>query len=219
MTDEVGSAHAARLFDQKWYTARYPDICSAGLEPLTHWFTCGWREARQPSPYFEPVFYLTNNPDVKTADLDPLQHYASSGDYNGKEPSANFNPSWYRTAYGIPSGVHAMLHFLEDGLHQGLLPSPHLYAVPLMRPYRPYRDTGEDPFAAAILSASALDRPLRPDRIVISASKLLDINFYLMNGPDVQEADVDPVCHFCQSGWRERPKAEYIFWHELVSGY
>jgi hypothetical protein len=211
MTDEHCSVSAAQLFDEKWYMARYPDVCAAGLDPLTHWLNYGWREARQPNPYFDPVFYLSNNPDVTTADLNPLQHYASSGDYSGKEPSPNFNPSWYRIAYGIPSSTPAMLHFFQDGLHQGLLPTAHLYAVPLMGQYRPYRDIGQDPFAAAILSASASDRPLRPDHIVISASKLLDTNFYLMNSADVQEADVDPLCHFCQSGWREGRRPNIYF--------
>ena len=211
MIGNNSSTHAAQLFDQKWYLARYPDVRAAGLDPLSHWLQLGWREARQPNAYFEPVFYSANNPDVTTVGPNPLLHYANSGDYDGKRPGSNFDPSWYRAVYGLPSTTPALSHFLQDGLHRGLLPSPHLYAVPLMRQYRHYRDAGEDPFATAILLASTSDQPLHPDHIVISASKLLDTNFYLINGIDVQETGVDPTYHFCEFGWREGRKPNVYF--------
>jgi len=46
-----------RLFDLKSYTARYPDIRRAGLEPLSHYARWGWAEGRQPHPQFDGRFY------------------------------------------------------------------------------------------------------------------------------------------------------------------
>jgi hypothetical protein len=37
----------------------------------------------------------------------------------------------------------------------------------------------------------------------IAASGLFDANYYLLNNPDVAEAGVDPLAHFCAVGWRE----------------
>jgi hypothetical protein len=47
------------------------------------------------------------------------------------------------------------------------------------------------------------------ERGVIERSGLFDLSYYLIQNPDVRAAGVDPVQHFCDSGWREgrRPNA------------
>jgi hypothetical protein len=47
------------------------------------------------------------------------------------------------------------------------------------------------------------------ERRLIERSGLFDLSYYLIQNPDVLAAGVEPVQHFCESGWREgrRPNA------------
>ena len=44
-----------------------------------------------------------------------------------------------------------------------------------------------------------------------AASGLIDPNYYLINGTDVHEAQLDPAEHFCRYGWRESRKPNIYF--------
>jgi hypothetical protein len=80
-------------FDSAFYTACYPDVAEAGVDPLIHFFHTGWREGRNPSLEFDTKYYLTVNEDVRTADLNPLFHYLCSGKSEGRLPR---RPGGYR---------------------------------------------------------------------------------------------------------------------------
>src|SRR5262245_52403767 len=53
------------LFDASWYRKRYPDIIAAGVDPLLHYMSHGWRERRDPSPNFSTSAYLAAHPLVE----------------------------------------------------------------------------------------------------------------------------------------------------------
>ena len=38
------------LFDEVWYSDRYPDVHAAGFPGLVHYLRHGWREGRSPHP-------------------------------------------------------------------------------------------------------------------------------------------------------------------------
>ena len=38
------------LFDEVWYSDRYPDVHAAGFPGLVHYLRFGWREGRSPHP-------------------------------------------------------------------------------------------------------------------------------------------------------------------------
>jgi SAM-dependent methyltransferase len=59
-------------FDGAFYLARYPDVAQAGIDPLTHFLTHGWREGRQPNALFSPVTYLQQHPRLRDADPDTI---------------------------------------------------------------------------------------------------------------------------------------------------
>lgn len=80
---------ASALFDAEFYLAKYPDVAAAGLDPLEHYSSHGWREGRDPSPLFSTKFYLQTYPDVVAGDLNPLNHYAV---YGAKEARAILPP-------------------------------------------------------------------------------------------------------------------------------
>jgi hypothetical protein len=46
---------------------------------------------------------------------------------------------------------------------------------------------------------------------LVKSSGLFDVSYYLLNGGDVAEAQVDPVEHFCIFGWREGRRPNPFF--------
>lgn len=54
---------------------------------------------------------------------------------------------------------------------------------------------------------------------IIKRSGLFDQEFYLMNNPDVRNADIDPLIHFIKKGWKENrnPSGNFLLENYLVS--
>jgi hypothetical protein len=67
----------------------------AGVDPLEHFQTSGWREGRDPNQFFDTKFYLNQNPDVAAAGVNPLQHYETYGWKEGRDPSYFFDTRKY----------------------------------------------------------------------------------------------------------------------------
>jgi hypothetical protein len=208
---EIGELADSGLFDREWYVRVYPDVAAAALDPLEHWCGFGWQEGRNPNFYFDATWYLHHNPDVAAARLNPLLHYMRHGDREGRQPAPYFDPAWYRTAYGIADQDVALRHFLGSRATGRYAPTPELYAVPLLPVYRAVVEAGEDPFAHAVEHAAREGREASPDPSIVRDTGLLDPNYYLINGSDVHDAELDPVQHFCRFGWREGRKPNLYF--------
>ena len=56
-------------------SSHYTDVAAAGINPLHHYETIGWKEGRDPSYGFDTLGYLAGNPDVAAAGMNPLDHY------------------------------------------------------------------------------------------------------------------------------------------------
>ena len=80
-------------FDEAYYLAAYPDVRSAKIDPLLHFFVTGWREGRNPSLQFDTKYYLEMNEDVSDAGVNPFWHYCISGRGEGRLPR---RPGGYR---------------------------------------------------------------------------------------------------------------------------
>ncbi|HEY1746986.1 MAG TPA: hypothetical protein VGG11_09535 [Xanthobacteraceae bacterium] len=80
-------------FDEAYYLAAYPDVRSAGVDALLHFFITGWREGRNPSLQFDTKYYLEMNEDVRDANVNPFWHYFISGRSEGRLPR---RPGGYR---------------------------------------------------------------------------------------------------------------------------
>ncbi len=79
-------AAIAPYVDSVWYRGRYPDIATSGIDPVEHYGTAGWREARMPSQDFDPAWYLAAYPDIAAAGIEPLHHYITSGYREARRP-------------------------------------------------------------------------------------------------------------------------------------
>jgi hypothetical protein len=199
------------LFDAQFYFDEYPDARQSGVGPLEHYCDRGWKEGRKPNPYFDGVWYMSRYPDVATAGVNPLLHYVRHGDREGRCPRPEFDPSWYRSAYQVPEDDWALLHFLARRFGGGVIPSPHLYAVPRLPPYCHEAAVGLDPFIHYLddVANGKLSSSLEVD--LIRQSGLVDASFYLINAGDVHAAAAEPVGHFCHWGWQELRKPNIYF--------
>lgn len=72
------------FFDSNYYLQEYEDIRINDLDPLDHYILFGWKEGRNPAPWFCNDSYLEDNPDVAQADVNPLLHYALHGKKEGR---------------------------------------------------------------------------------------------------------------------------------------
>jgi glycosyltransferase involved in cell wall biosynthesis len=79
-------AAVAPYVDAAWYAATYRDVAEAGLDPIRHYATAGWREGRRPAPGFDPAWYRDAYADIRTADLEPLRHFVAAGQREGRLP-------------------------------------------------------------------------------------------------------------------------------------
>src|SRR5262245_65294508 len=82
--DEVRRVLSAAV-DPAFYRAVYSDVREAGRDPLDHYVSLGWREGRDPAPWFSSQDYLAANPDVAKSDEEPFFHYLSRGRAEGRE--------------------------------------------------------------------------------------------------------------------------------------
>jgi hypothetical protein len=72
--------------DADFYRARYPDAAREGTDPAVHYLRQGWREGRQPNPWFDTLFYLQRYPDVASSGMNPLVHYIRHGRADRRDP-------------------------------------------------------------------------------------------------------------------------------------
>ena len=65
------------LFDSEWYCETYG--FGKYLDAAKHYLNIGWREGKDPSPFFSTADYLSKNPDVAKANMNPLLHFEKFG--------------------------------------------------------------------------------------------------------------------------------------------
>ena len=187
-----------RLIDRDWYLRTYTDVAAAKVDPVEHYFRYGWRERRDPNPWFSTGWYLDSNADAREMDRPALEHFTKRGAAAGRQPHPGFYLRWYVRRYlpGSPLSADALLHFLTTGAKAGAVPDPRLDRA----------DVAE--------MLQAVEPALRPARIRELQAQLpsdhevmvglIDREWYWQSYPDVAQAQFDPVSHYLQHGWLER---------------
>lgn len=114
------------LFDEGWYTQRYPEILSDGYDPWLHWLAVGCSEGFSPHPLFDSSWYLEQCPEVKTTKTDPILHYLDQGAAAGLDPHPLFDSDWYleKNPDVAARGVNPLVHFMIQGHLEGRDPHP-----------------------------------------------------------------------------------------------
>ena len=70
------------LFDADWYKKTYG--FGKYLDAAKHYLEIGWREGKDPSPFFSADDYLKKNPDLLHANFNPLWHFEKFGFKEGR---------------------------------------------------------------------------------------------------------------------------------------
>ena len=207
-------------FDAAYYLAHNPDVAAAGVDPLQHYLTFGWKEGRDPNAYFSTKWYLAQNPDVAAAHANPLEHFEYYGWKEGRDPSLNFSLSKYLAANPDvkAAGVDPLQQFLTAGLAQGRVAVPVAPATPVTPPA-----TAADPLVDKAwylaqhpdVAASGEDASANYHRVGwklgYNPDQFFDTNYYLKANPDVAAAGADPLAHFETYGWKEGRQPSLAF--------
>jgi hypothetical protein len=165
---------------------------------------------------FDPTYYLNAYSDVAQAGIDPLDHFFYTGWREGRNPNNWFDTDYYKsTLQNSPdAGLNPFWHFLAVGRSEGRSPRP-----PELPP-------------------SQADQTSANSDIFSIVKAEFDPSYYLATYPDVADAGIDPLTHYCYEGWKEgrNPNDQFEssyylganedvkdaninpFWHYLVSG-
>jgi hypothetical protein len=81
---ELRTIRNSTFFEEAFYLEANPDVRAGRCDAALHFLVRGWREGRDPGPYFSTTGYLARNPDVAAAGLNPLIHYESCGRNEGR---------------------------------------------------------------------------------------------------------------------------------------
>jgi len=162
----------APAFDPDFYRAVYTDL-PADIGPLWHYRMAGWREGRDPAPWFSVQAYLDANPDVADADIEPFSHFLGWGQYEGREIAPSRQAANY---FGQVDWAPAPF-------------SHESFAV------------SDEPKAGGRRRRVAA-LPLTAEQHAAVAAEF-DAAFYMALNPDVATAGIDPLDHFIRAGWLE----------------
>ncbi len=80
--EDIHVIRASLLFDETWYRRQYG--LGEYLDAPRHYLEKGWREGKDPSPFFSNEEYLTLYPDVREAGMNPLLHFERYGFTEGR---------------------------------------------------------------------------------------------------------------------------------------
>lgn len=177
------------------------------------------REFESVKADFDKTFYLSQNPDVASAELDPLRHFLIYGWKEGRDPNDSFSVNYYLECNPDvrSAGVNPFWHYVVAGKSEGRQPTA---------PSRKARAAAGDP----------VEERINAEREAIKDH--FDAAFYLRHYSDVAEAQLDPLVHFLQFGWKEgrNPNAGFSvdyyleanpdvrsagvnpFWHYVIAG-
>ncbi len=66
------------LFDSNYYLSSNPDVLSAGINPLHHYVTYGWKEGRKPNTWFDTSLVAVLNKTFQKLNKNPLSSYITT---------------------------------------------------------------------------------------------------------------------------------------------
>lgn len=102
------------LFDKEWYIKEYKDVAEAKIDPIFHYIRYGWKERRNPGPFFNTEDYLRTNPDVLAREYNPLIHYLRFGKKEMRNP--NKHQQHEEALYAESENITLSIKILENWL-------------------------------------------------------------------------------------------------------
>ena len=194
--------------DGAFYRAVNPDLADAGIDPVRHYAETGWREGRDPAPWFSTAAYLKANGDVAKAGWNPLHHYLIRGRRQGREIARSTSSDSYlltRARRGIETGwsfealtggrtADAVADEAEAALRDRALVATAFDAGFYAGAQADVIEAGFDPLDHFMSSGWREGRDPTPD---------FSVKDYLETYPDIAEAGINPFVHYLQTGRAE----------------
>jgi hypothetical protein len=173
--------------DANFYRQAHHDLTYVELNPPMHYGVSGWREGRDPTPWFSTEGYLALNPDVAEAGANPFVHYLRRGFREGRPFAASERADdYYAVLTGradapiTPAERNAAAEFFDEAFYVAMNPD------------------------LAVAGLDPLDHFLRhgwrEDR---DPSFEFSVTDYLELNPDVAASGVHPFVHYVTTGRRE----------------
>lgn len=137
-TNIQADATVTELFDPIWYLKNNRDVKQAGVDPFEHYILFGWKEGRDPVPWFSVEWYKrTALNQIADMSIEPLGHFLTIGRAGGFTPNEAsehelteqarqyFDTEYYLDTYKdvADADICPWQHYLEYGWQEGRLPS------------------------------------------------------------------------------------------------
>jgi O-antigen biosynthesis protein len=228
-------------FDDRFYKSTYHDVAAAGVDAFEHFMTHGWREGRNPSRMFNTLYYRDMhlegaevNPlshfveaGGKTSRLAPIP--PSEKDFVELQRTVigeSFDIEYYRLQIGDAHSQDLLTDYLTVGWKQGRSPNPTFDVTKYTAGHSFVKTLGVSPFYHFASQTRMYERKSLKDsfsspgmeisnisrrEIKAAIAKEFDSVYYLRRNEDVRNANLDPLSHFIDYGWRERRNPNAMF--------
>jgi hypothetical protein len=214
----------ATALDGAFYRAVYPDVSTGALDPVRHYVASGWREGRDPAPWFSTRAYLQAHPDVAEAGWNPLCHYLLRGRREGREversPEADKyllarardgeSPRWsFEGLTAPPTSADLLVEEAAEAHRRKMLVAPEFDASFYLANNPDVAKSGVDPLEHFMANGWTEGRDPNAD---------FSIRDYLDANPDVAEAGVNPFWHWLAAGRAEgrKQRVDLGFRYEII---
>jgi len=114
------------LFDEIFYTERYPQLVTENVNPILHYLRHGAEQLINPHPLFDTAHYRKNHPDLDFLSLNPLVHFLLYGMVERSSPNPLFDVDYYLKVCpeAATFGIDPISHYLLWGFATGVDPHP-----------------------------------------------------------------------------------------------
>ncbi len=214
----------ATAIDGAFYRAVNPDLAESGLDPIHHYAGSGWREGRDPAPWFSTRAYVEAYPEVAKAGWNPLHHYLTVGHREGREIAPSVladdyllrrarrgeEPAWnFETLLGEGQAADAVAEEAVVLHRERTLAAKEFDAAFYLAGNVDVAKTGVDPLDHFLASGWREGRDPTPT---------FSVKDYLESYPDIAAADINPFVHFLSAGRAEgrAMRTDLGFRYELI---
>ena len=209
----------SQSFSTTFYLMAHPDVRLSGMDPLLHYVLHGKAEGRKVSSsefremaerndtnidsllrsLFEEEYYMRcYKPQLNG--MDPLTHFIQRGWLLGHDPSPTFSTSSYLGAYDDVrnAGINPLLHYVLHGRAEGRSPQGRINHIVTSSP-----NQTEDIVTISNEEDNFMETNSTLREVIEALEEHFDRTFYISKYEDIALAKVDPLRHYCLTGWRE----------------
>jgi Glycosyl transferases group 1 len=210
--------------DGAYYWAVNPDLAEPGLDPVRHYMASGWREGRDPAPWFSSRAYSDAYPEVARAGWNPFYHYLTVGRREGREVVRSSlaqryllqrvrqgeEPAWnFESLTGAWEAADAVAEEAIARYRERVLAETEFDAAFYLAASPDVAKTGIDPLDHFLAGGWREGRDPNPN---------FSVKDYLESYPDIAAADINPFIHYLRAGRAEgrTGRTELGFRYEII---